>query len=202
MVCMWTSLPFSTTASQESQIWRKGVLHRNFCDYEESPDDILDVPLSEPFFTWRKKMFSRPDGFMLFSEFGVKSLHTSKMLYPSLKIRLQLIRARKNFHMISDNANVTFELLNNRFTLIILLSRIIVTKNMDKLAFMLVEFNCLETLARTFIFPAKENQFIQENIFNKALVRRIAIAKKSKLCFRWIIHWKPILVSTVRSWIN
>ena len=42
-----------------------------------------------------------------------------------------------------------------------------------------VEFNYLETLAKTFITPARQSQFIQENIFNNALVRRIAIAMNS-----------------------
>ena len=37
----------------------------------------------------------------------------------------------------------------------------------------------METLAKTFIIPAKQNQFIQENIFNNAPIRRIAIAKNT-----------------------
>ena len=47
---------------------------------------------------------------------------------------------------------------------------------MDMLAYTPVEFNCLEILAKTFIIPARQNQFIQENIFDKAPVGRIAIA--------------------------
>ena len=46
---------------------------------------------------------------------------------------------------------------------------------MDMLAFTPVEFNYLENLAKLFINPARQNQFIQENIFNKPPVRRIAI---------------------------
>ena len=49
-------------------------------------------------------------------------------------------------------------------------------KRMDMLAYTPVEFNNLATLAKTFIIPARQNQFIQENIFNNAPVRRIAIA--------------------------
>ena len=47
---------------------------------------------------------------------------------------------------------------------------------MDMHAHTPVEFNYLKTIAKVFIFPARQNQFIQENIFNKAPVRRIAIA--------------------------
>ena len=41
----------------------------------------------------------------------------------------------------------------------------------------------METLAKTFIIPARQNQFIQENIFNNAPIRRIAIAMNSNSAF-------------------
>ena len=50
---------------------------------------------------------------------------------------------------------------------------------MDMLAYTPVDFNYLETLAKTFIIPARQNQFIQENIFNNAPVRRIAMNTNS-----------------------
>ena len=46
-----------------------------------------------------------------------------------------------------------------------------------------VEFNYLESLAKTFIIPARQNQFIQENVFNNAPVRRIAIAMNTNSAF-------------------
>ena len=54
---------------------------------------------------------------------------------------------------------------------------------MDMLAYTPVEFSFLETLAKTFIIPARQNQFIQENILNKAPVRRIAIAMNTNTAF-------------------
>ena len=51
------------------------------------------------------------------------------------------------------------------------------------LAYTLVEFNYLETLVKTFIIPARQNQFNQENIFNNAPVRRIAISMKPNFAF-------------------
>ena len=38
-------------------------------------------------------------------------------------------------------------------------------------------------LAKTFIIPARQNRFIQENIFNNAPIRRIAIAMNSNSAF-------------------
>ena len=71
----------------------KGVLHCEGSDYEESPDEIMEAPLSEPFFTRRMKMLSRPDGFMLYGKLGVDFFSTSELLYPTMKIMLRLIRA-------------------------------------------------------------------------------------------------------------
>ena len=39
-----------------------------------------------------------------------------------------------------------------------------------------VHFNYMETIARTSIIPSRQNQFIQENVFNNAPIRRVAVA--------------------------
>ena len=54
---------------------------------------------------------------------------------------------------------------------------------MSQLAYAPVEHNYIETLAKTFVIPARQNQFIQENIFNNAPIRRIAIAMSSNSAF-------------------
>ena len=54
---------------------------------------------------------------------------------------------------------------------------------MDMLAYSPVEKNYLETLAQTFIIPARQNQFIRETIFNNAPIRRIAIAMNTNSAF-------------------
>ena len=55
---------------------------------------------------------------------------------------------------------------------------------MDMLAYNPVEINYLETLAKTFINPAKQKQFIQKkNIYSNAPVRRIAIALNKNSAF-------------------
>ena len=54
---------------------------------------------------------------------------------------------------------------------------------MDMLAYFPVEYNHFETLAKTFIIPARQNPFPQEKIFDNALVRRIAIAMTANSAF-------------------
>ena len=97
----------------------------------------MEAPLSEPFFTRRMKMLSRRDGFMLYGKLGVDFFSTSELLYPKMKKRLRLIRARPNFYMISDNPNISLEMLIVHFTLVVLLSSMIIARN---------ECTCLLTL--------------------------------------------------------
>ena len=74
-------------------------------------------------------------------------------------------------------------------------------KRMDMLAFIAVEYNYSETLAKKFIIPARQNQFIQENISNNAPVRRISVAMNAN-CIHWIVYSKFNLVSTILSQTN
>ena len=101
-----------------------------------------------------------------------------------MKIRLGLIRARPNFYMISDNPNVSLGIVDcSLYTRRIGLKDDYHKKRMDILAYTFVECNYLETLAKTFIIPARQNQFIQENIFNNAAARRIGFAMNTNSAF-------------------
>ena len=144
----------------------------------------MEALLSEPFFTRRMKTLSRPDGFMLYAKLGVDFFSTPEFLYPNMKIRLRLIRARPNFYMISDNPNVSLGILDcSLYTRRIALKDDHQKKRMDMNDYTLVVFNYLETQAKTFISPARQNEFIQENLLNFAPVRRIAIAKNTNSAF-------------------
>ena len=95
----------------------------------------MEAPLSEPFFTRRLKMLSRPDGFMLYGILGVDFFSTSELLYPNKKVRLRLIRARPNFYMISDNPNFSLGIVNcSLYTRRIALKDDYHKKRMDMLA--------------------------------------------------------------------
>ena len=162
----------------------KGVLHCEGYDYEEFPDEIMEALLSEQFFTRRMKLFRRPDGFMLYGKLGVDFFSTSESLYPNMKIKLRLIRARPNFYMISDNPNVSLGIVDcSLYTRRIAPKDDYHKKRLDMLAYTPVEFNYLETLAKAFIIPARQKQFMQENIFNNAPVRRIATAMNTDSAF-------------------
>ena len=160
-----------------------GVLHCEGYDYEQDPEDDAN-PLPDPLFTRRMKLLSRPDGFMLCDKLGIDFFSTSELLHPNMKIRLRLIRARPNFYMISDNPNVSLGIVDcSLYTRRVALKDDYHKKRMDMLAYAPVEYTYLETLAKTFIIPARQNQFIQENIFNNAPIRRIALAVNTNSAF-------------------
>ena len=162
----------------------KGILHCDGYDYEEFPDAVMEAPLSEHVSTRRMKMLSRPDGFMLYGRLGVDFFSTSKLLYPNMTIRLRLIRVRPNFYMISDNPNVSFRIVDfSPYTRRIALKDDYHEKRKDILTYTPVEIKYLETLAKTFVIPPRQNQFIQENISNNAPVHRIAIAMNTNSAF-------------------
>ena len=133
----------------------KRVLHCEGYDYEQDPEDISN-PLPDPFFTRRRRLLSGPDVFMLYGIMGIDLFSTSELLYPNMKIRLRPIRARPKFYMISDNPNVS---LGNGYcslyTRPIALKDDYHKKRMDMLACAPVEYSYLETLAKTFIIPAR-----------------------------------------------
>ena len=115
---------------------------------------------------------------------GVDFFSISELLYTKMKIRLRLIRARPNFYVISENPNVSLGIVDcSLYTHRIALKDDYHRKRMDMLVYTPVEFNYLETLAKTLIIPARQNKFIQGNIFNNAPVRRIAIAMNTNSAF-------------------
>ena len=168
-----------------------GVLHFEGYDNEQDLEDISNT-LLDPFFPRRMKLLSGPDGFMLYGKLGIDFFPTSELLYPSMKIRLRLIRVRPSSYMISDNPNVSLRIVDcSLYTRRIALKDDYHKKRMDMLAYAPVEYNCLETLAKTFIIPARQNQFIQKNIFNNAPIRRIAIAMNTNSAFTCSFRENP-----------
>ena len=146
----------------------KGVLHCEGYDYEKDPENLLEGPC----FTRRMKLYSRPDDFMLYGKLSIDFLTTSQLLYRNMKVRIRLPRARPNSYMISENPNVSFGIVDcSLYTRRLILSEDYHKKRMSQLAYAPVEYNYMETLAKTSHIPARQNQFIQENIFNNAPIR-------------------------------
>ena len=102
------------------------------------------------------------------------------MLVTKSKVRIKLTRARSNFFMLPDNPNVSLKIVDCSFFTIRLL---VAEPNHQNLQWNLekepAHYKYMETIARTFIIPSRQNQFIQENVFNNTPIRRIAAAMKT-----------------------
>ena len=121
---------------------------------------------------------------MLYSKLRINFFPNSEPLYPNMRIRLRLIGVRPNIYMFSDNPNVSLGIVDcSLYTQPVAFKDDSHKKRMDMLAYGPVEYNYLDTLAKTFIIPPRQNQFIQENIFNNAPIRQVAIAMNTNSAF-------------------
>ena len=109
----------------------KGVLHCEGYDYEEDQNLLEGL-----FFTRRMKLYSRPDGFMLYGKLGSGFCTTLELVYPNMKIRIRLIRARPNFYTISENPNVSLGVVDcSPYTQRVMLKEGYHKKRMSQLAY-------------------------------------------------------------------
>ena len=121
---------------------------------------------------------------MLYGKLGIDFLATSELLYPNMKVQNRLNRARPNFYMISENPNVSLGFEDcSLYTRSVMLKEGYHKKRMSQLAYAPVEYNYTERLTKTLILPARQNQFIQENMFDNAPKCRKAIAMNSNSAF-------------------
>ena len=150
----------------------KGVLLCEGYDYEKLPDGIMEAP----FFRRRMKLLSRRDGFVLYGNLGVDF---SPLLSCYLQIwKLGYDKSEPDLisTWIATTPTSVSELLIVHFTLVVMFTTIIITRNEYTCLLTLLEFNCLEILAKTFKVPARLNQFNKKNTFRNTPVCRIAIA--------------------------
>ena len=148
--------------------------------YEEDPENLLEGH----FFTGRMKLYSTPDGFLLYGVLGIDFFTTWELVYQNLNVRIRLIRARPKFYMISESSNVSLGIVDcSLYTRRVMLKEDYHKKRMFQPAFAPVECNYMETLAKTHIILGRQNQFNQENIIDNVLIRRIAIATNSNSAF-------------------
>ena len=155
-----------------------GILHCHGYEMEINPRDFEE----DPFYERQVHLNSRPMTF--YGKLAIDLLTCDKLLLPNTKVRLKLIRARPNFYMISDNPHVSMRITDcSLFT-----RRVVVAEQFHSMIeYQLIHqpalYNFMETVARTFIIPSQQNQFIQENIFHNAPIRRLAIAMNTNSAF-------------------
>ena len=115
-----------------------------------------------------------------------------KLLLTNTKVRIKLFRARPNFYMLSDNPKSSLKIVD---CLLFTRKILIAEPNHQYLQWNLerepAQYNYMETIARTFNIPSRQNQLIQENIFNNAPIRRVGNAMNTNSADAGSFHENP-----------
>ena len=155
-----------------SAVSNKRILASHGYSFEEYPDAFDMHP-----FTDRANSLGTRITSSLYGRLAIDLFTCEKLLLPNNKVRNKFIRARPNLNMLSDNSNVTLKVVDcsllTRKTLAAEPNDQYLQCNLEREP---AQYNNLETIARTFLIPSRQNQFIQENILNNAPIRRKAVA--------------------------
>ena len=155
--------------------------------FEEYPAAFHMYP-----FTERANSLGSRIIFSLYGRPAIDLFTCEKLLLPKTKVRIKLNRARPNLYMLSDNPNVSLKIVDcSLFTRRILVaepSHQYLQWNLEREP---AHYNFMETLARTFFIPTRQNQFIQEIVFNNAPIKMIAVAMNTNSAVAGSFHENP-----------
>ena len=157
----------------------EGILACHGHEFEKEPSDYEKSPFID-----REEELLLKNGSTYYIKLAIDLFQCEKLLLPNTKVRLKLIRARSNFYMISYNPHVSFKVLDcSLFTRRVDVNEVYHQTINYHLTHQLTCYNFMETIARTFIIPSRENHFIQENVFNNAPIKKVAIAMNNNSAF-------------------
>ena len=128
-------------------------------EIEKEPSDF-----EKSSFIDREEELLLKNGTTYYGKLAIDLFQCEKLLLSNTKVRLKLIRARPNFYMIFYNPQVSLKVIY-----CFLFTRRVVVNEVNhqtikyQLTYQPACYNFMETIARTFIIPSEQNQFIQEN---------------------------------------
>ena len=139
---------------------------------EKKPSNFEKIP-----FVDREEDILLKNGTTYYGNLAIDLFQCEKLLLPSTKVRLKLIRARSNFYIISYHLHVSVKILTcSLFTRRVVVNGVYHKTIKYQLTHQTACYNFTETIARTFIILSGQNHFMQENVFNNAPIRTIAFA--------------------------
>ena len=133
-------------------------------------------------FTGRANSLGSGITFLFYGRLANDMFTCEKKLLPKTKVRIKL----------SENPIVCLKIVDCS----LFMRRILVAEpNHQNLQWNLerepAHYKNMETIARIFIIPSRQNQFIQENVFHKTPIRRIAVAMNTNLAVVGSFHENP-----------
>ena len=174
---LWTQ-SFICTEFNASTRKNEGIWACHGYEFEKEPSDF-----EKGLFIDREEELLLKNGTTFYGKLAIL-FQCEKLLLPNTKVRLKLIRARPNFYIISYNPHVHLKVFDcSLFTRRVVVNEVYCQTIKYQLTHQPACYNFMETTARTFIIPSGQNQFIQENVFNNAPIRIIAIAMNTNSSF-------------------
>ena len=148
-------------------------------EFEPDPSNFEEEPFAERFVNANNGIHT------YFGKLAVDLFTCDKLLLPKTNVRIRLIRSRPNFYIIGKlqdnyNAEIIEASLYTRHVAVDDKSFKGIQHNLLRET---ARYNFSEVLAKTFIIPTGQNQYIQENIFNNAPIRRLALAMNTNTAF-------------------
>ena len=161
----------------------------SFCqgyDYEKDPSAF-----GEELFVTRKG--KKSDTVAFYGKLCVDIFTCDKFLLPNVNVRLRLVRSRPIFYLISQqNKNFIGKILEaTLFVRQVAVEDRIYKDLHNTLQLRAARYNFSEILAKSFIIPSGQNQYIHENIFDNAPIRRLAIAMNVNTAFTGTLKTNP-----------
>ena len=149
------------------------------CELEEKPSDYEESPFID-----REEELLLKNGSTYYDKLAIDLFQCENLPLPATKVRLKLIRAIPNFYIISYNRHVSLKVLDcSLYTRRVVVNEVYHQTIKCQLNHHSACYNFMETIARTFIIPSGQNQFIQEKVFSNAPIRGVAIAMNTNSAF-------------------
>ena len=144
-----------------SAVSNEGILACHGYSFEEFRDAFGMHPFID-----RANSLGTGITFSPYGRLAIDLFTCEKLLLPNTKIRIKLTRARLNFYMLSDIPNIVS--LNFVDCSLFIRTNLVAESNHQNLHWNLerepAQYNYMETIAKTFIIPSLQIQFIQYHI--------------------------------------
>ena len=148
-------------------------------EYEPEPGDFQSAPIAGRFLDASSAIQT------YYGKLAVDLFTCDKLLIPNTNVRIRLIRSRPNFYTLGKvEDNIHAEIVEaSLFSRQVAVEEKCLRNIHQGLLREPARYNFSEVLGKTFIIPNGQNQYIQENIFNNAPIRRLALAMNTNTAF-------------------
>lgn len=147
--------------------------------YENTPGDLTSKAFKD------RKAAQGVEEITFYGKLAIDAFTCESLLLPNVTVRIKLIRSRPQFYLLTTKADNFYAVITEAslFTRQVSVDEGEVKKMQAEMMRQPARYNFSEILPKTFIIPKGQNQFIQENIFNNAPIRRLAIGMNTNSAF-------------------